>query len=199
MVKEPRAGRVKTRLGRDIGMTEAAWWFRHQSRSLLRRLEDPRWRIYLAVTPDIEGMSSRVWPSQFRRIPQGQGDLGRRMSRALARTVGPSLLIGADIPGVSKAHILRGFRSLGSAPSVVGPTPDGGFWLIGLRYPTRRYPQLFQNVRWSHPKTLDDALPTLPAPVGIIDTLRDVDDAEDLRALEEGVDASKPRDLPLRA
>ena len=49
MVKEPRPGRVKTRLGRDIGMVGAAWWFRHQTRSLIRRLRDPRWQIVLAV------------------------------------------------------------------------------------------------------------------------------------------------------
>ena len=49
MVKAPVAGRVKTRLGRDIGMTNAAGWYRHQTAGLLRRLRDPRWRIVLAV------------------------------------------------------------------------------------------------------------------------------------------------------
>ncbi|MBL4807251.1 MAG: hypothetical protein JKY31_08175, partial [Rhodobacteraceae bacterium] len=51
MLKEPRAGRVKTRLGRDIGMTSAAWWFRHQTRRLIRQLTDPRWEIILSVAP----------------------------------------------------------------------------------------------------------------------------------------------------
>ncbi len=45
MLKVPRAGWVKTRLGRDIGMTAAAWWFRHQVAQLLRRIDDPRWRV----------------------------------------------------------------------------------------------------------------------------------------------------------
>ena len=49
MVKEPRAGRVKTRLGRDIGMVPAAWWFRHQSIRTLRRLVDLRWRTVLGL------------------------------------------------------------------------------------------------------------------------------------------------------
>jgi glycosyltransferase A (GT-A) superfamily protein (DUF2064 family) len=52
MVKEPVPGRVKTRLGRGIGMVPAAWWFRHQTARLIRRLEDPRWELVLAVTPD---------------------------------------------------------------------------------------------------------------------------------------------------
>ncbi|MEO1293015.1 MAG: hypothetical protein AAFV62_09325, partial [Pseudomonadota bacterium] len=52
-VKEPVAGRVKTRLGRGIGMAPAAWWFRHQSRHLIRTLSaDPRWETILAVAPD---------------------------------------------------------------------------------------------------------------------------------------------------
>ncbi len=63
MLKEPRPGRVKTGLGRDIGMTAAAWWFRHQCRRLLRELDDPRWRLVIAVSPDAEGRASRIWPA----------------------------------------------------------------------------------------------------------------------------------------
>jgi len=55
MVKEPRPGRVKSRLGRDIGMVAAAWWFRHQVKRLLRAVEDPRWQVVLAVSPDNAG------------------------------------------------------------------------------------------------------------------------------------------------
>ena len=83
MLKEPRPGRVKTRLGRDIGMTAAAWWFRHQVTGLLRRIDDPRWRAVLAVAPDHAGLRSRVWPATFARMPQGAGHLGDRMARML--------------------------------------------------------------------------------------------------------------------
>ena len=180
MVKEPRPGRVKTRLGREIGMTRAAWWFRHQSLALLRRLRDPRWEMVLAVSPDREGLASRVWPADLQRIPQGSGDLGQRMARALGRTSGPTVLIGADIPGVSRRHIARAFSTLGQAASVVGPAMDGGFWLIGLRHPRFQPPEMFRNTRWSHPRTLSDTLPTLPQPVAFTDMLADVDNAEDL-------------------
>ena len=180
MVKEPRAGRVKTRLGRGIGMTAAAWWYRHQAARTLRRLSDPRWRILLAVSPNREGMRSRVWPGHLPRIGQGGGDLGQRMARILAATPGPSVLIGSDIPGIGRAHIAGAFRVLGAASSVIGPAADGGFWLVGLRHPTRAPHRLFQNVRWSHAETLGDTLPTLPQPVVLVETLRDVDDADDL-------------------
>jgi uncharacterized protein len=180
MVKEPRPGRVKTRLGRDIGMVGAAWWFRHQTRRLLRRLRDPRWDIVLAVSPDREGCLSRVWPGDLVRMAQGGGNLGVRMARMLRATWGPSVLIGADIPGVRRAHIAGAFAELGRSPSVIGPAPDGGFWLVGLRHPARAPNALFANVRWSSPDALTDTLPTLPAPVAIVDTLADVDMAADL-------------------
>ena len=180
MVKEPRPGRVKTRLGREIGMTNAAWWFRHQTSALLRRLRDPRWDLLLAVAPDREGMTSRVWPADVQRVPQGGGDLGIRMARALGATTGPTLLIGSDIPGITRRHIADGFAALGQGLSVIGPAPDGGFWLIGLRHPRRQPSDLFSGVSWSSPQTLDQTLPTLPGPVSQIAILADVDTADDL-------------------
>ena len=178
MVKEPRAGRVKTRLGREIGMTNAAWWYRLQTRALMRRLRDPRWNILLAIAPDT-ALASRAFPD-LDRISQGPGDLGDRMARALRATPGPSLLIGSDIPGVTRRHIADAFRLLGTAPSVIGPAPDGGFWLVGLRHPALAPARLFHSVRWSHPETLSDTLRTLTHPVAIAAMLRDVDTASDL-------------------
>ena len=180
MVKEPRPGRVKTRLGRDIGIVNAAWWYRHQTRALLRRLRDPRWQILVAVSPDHEGLKSRIWPVHLPRIPQGKGDLGTRMARALSATPGPTLLIGSDIPGVQNEHIARAFKRLPSNGSIIGPATDGGYWLVGLAHPRRPYPKIFKNVSWSSPLTLENTLPGLPQPVAVADTLKDVDEARDL-------------------
>lgn len=179
MVKEPRPGRVKTRLGRDIGMVASAWWYRQQTRALLRRLRDPRWRIVLSVAPDT-ALNARGWPADLARMPQGAGALGRRMARALGQTQGPTILIGSDIPGVTRAHIARAFQGLRTAGSVVGPATDGGYWLVGLYHPKRRDPNLFQGVRWSTPYTLKDTLKTLPRPISFADELNDVDTAADL-------------------
>lgn len=183
MVKEPRAGRVKTRLGRDIGMTTSAWWFRHQVAGLLRRVRDPRWRIVLAVAPD-NALRSRAWPADIPRMPQGRGDLGRRMARALGSVgPGPVCLIGGDIPGVSRAAIWRGFRALGRHEAVFGPSHDGGFWLVGLRNGARVPHRLFQNARFSTEHALADSVATLgTASVGFVDMLHDVDTAADLSA-----------------
>ena len=183
-LKEPRPGRVKTRLGRQIGMIEAAWWYRHQAGRLIRRLDcDRRWRTVLGVSPDSEGLTSRVWPAHPPRWPQGTGDLGRRMGRALrAMPPGPVIIVGADIPGLWPAHVAEGFGLLGRHDAVLGPAPDGGYWMIGLRRGGRAVPAgLFGGVRWSSSHALADTVASLaPLEAGFAATLRDVDQAADL-------------------
>ncbi len=184
MVKEPRAGRVKTRLGKDIGMTRAAWWFRHQAQRLLRVLgHDPRWQTVLAVSPDVEGLQSRIWPAHLPRWPQGRGDLGTRMAAIFqSAPKGPVVIIGADIPDITPALIEKAFRVLGDHDAVFGPAPDGGYWLVGLKRGGRAVPpDLFENVRWSTEHALADSMATLGnARVAMIDSLQDVDIVSDL-------------------
>ncbi|MXU64073.1 TIGR04282 family arsenosugar biosynthesis glycosyltransferase [Oceanomicrobium pacificus] len=188
MVKEPRPGRVKTRLGAEIGAVGAAWWFRHQTRALIRRLgRDPRWQTVLAVAPDQEGLASRVWPPDIARVPQGRGSLGDRMGRLLkAAPPGPAMVIGADIPGITPSLIDGGFRALGRRDAVIGPAPDGGYWLIGLARRQAPPPGLFAGVRWSGPHAMTDTLATLGTDrVAQLATLRDVDELSDLKALAD--------------
>lgn len=185
MVKEPRPGRVKTRLAREIGSVAAAWWFRHQCARLLRRLRDPRWRIMLAVSPDRDGMASRCWPEDLARLPQGSGDLGDRMARAMrAAPPGPVCVIGADIPGITRPAIWRAFRALGGAEVVFGPAEDGGYWLVGVRN-ARQVPQrLFEGVRWSSEHALADTEYSVAGcRIARIDKLSDVDTLADLTAM----------------
>ena len=192
MVKEPHPGRVKSRLAKDIGVIGASWWFRHQTSGLLRRLQDPRWNLVLAVSPDAEGLRSRVWPAHVVRAPQGRGHLGDRMARLLRQAApGPACVIGADIPAVSRAEVWRAFRALGSADAVFGPAPDGGYWLIGLKHPRRQPPGFLQNVCWSTDSARADSRATLPGHlIAEVATLRDVDTIDDLPMTTPGARAT---------
>ena len=182
MLKEPRPGRVKTRLGHEIGPVAAAWWFRHQTAALLRRIDDPRWQLVLAVSPDRAGLSSRVWPAHLPRIAQGHGDLGDRMGRILrVMPPGPVCIIGGDIPTLDKPHVARAFAALGAHDAVFGPASDGGFWLVGMKRVARPPATLFRGVRWSSPHALADSIASLPGlRIARADRLRDVDTAADL-------------------
>lgn len=182
MIKEPHPGRVKTRLGREIGMVGAAWWFRHQVQALIRRLRDPRWDLVLAVSPDAEGLASRVWPADLPRWPQGTGDLGDRMGRAL-RSLGPGpvAVIGADVPGITPARIAEAFAALGRADAVLGPAPDGGYWLIGWAGRRALPAGTFQRVRWSTEHARADTIRSLgDVRIAQVAELRDVDTVADL-------------------
>lgn len=186
MLKEPRPGRVKTRLGRDIGMVPAARWFRFHALALLRRIRDPRWQIVLAVSPDRDGLQSRVWPADLPRIAQGRGDLGARMIRAMRRTgPGPVCVIGADIPALGTREISKGFAALGDHQAVFGPASDGGYWMVGLQHPDHAPAGLFKDVRWSTEHALADSIATLSGlSFTQIGELHDVDTAADLRRIK---------------
>lgn len=185
MVKEPHPGRVKTRLGRDLGLTASAWWFRHQVAGLLRRIEDPRWETVLAVAPDVEGLQSRVWPAHLPRVPQGVGTLGDRMARLFRGLPGgPVCIIGADIPGVNRARVGEAFRALGAHDAVFGPAPDGGYWLVGMKRQRPVPPRLFEGVRWSTETALADSAATMKGlSIARVATLQDVDTLADLKSL----------------
>lgn len=183
MVKEPRPGRVKTRLGRDIGVIPATWWFRHQTARLLRRVQEPRWETVLAVAPD-PAVTSRAWPGHLPRFAQGRGDLGARIARMLDAVPGQVMLIGGDIPGITPAHIRRGFAALGRSDLVFGPADDGGFWMIGRRRGVAMTHRL-DNIRWSSAHTLTDTLGNLrDLRVAQTDVLADVDTGVDLHRIQ---------------
>ena len=185
MVKEPHPGRVKTRLGRDIGLTASAWWFRHQVGALLRRIEDPRWDTILAVAPDVEGLTSRIWPAHLPRVAQGRGDLGHRMSRLLRGLPnGLVCIIGADIPDITRPRIAEAFNALGNHEAVFGPAPDGGYWLIGMKRARPPRADILTDVRWSSEHALTDSARSLgDVSIAYVATLRDVDTVDDLIAM----------------
>ena len=178
-LKEPRLGRAKARLARDIGHGEAWLFYRRLVRSVLPPLaRDPRWRAWLATTPDGWRGREPFWPVALPCLPQGPGNVGQRMLRVFRRLPpGPAIVVGSDIPDLAPIHVARGFAALGSADMVLGPAEDGGYWLIGLSARARRIDP-FQGVRWSSPRALADTARALPAGyrVALVDRLADVDD-----------------------
>ncbi len=183
-VKAPRQGAVKTRLARDVGATAAAAFYRTTTVALLRRLgRDSRWRLSLAVTPNLDAAGAGFWPPDMPRLSQGGGDLGRRMARALRQPPpGPVVVVGSDIPAIRAGHVARAFAALGNHDAVFGPAVDGGYWLVGMK----RRPWLggvFAGVRWSSAHALADTLANLAGRrVLLLDRLRDVDTGADLAA-----------------
>lgn len=196
--RAPRIGRVKRRLAADIGAVAAWQFYRQTLQAVLTRLDGGgQWRRWLAITPDAAVGGAGAWPSGWKQIAQGGGDLGMRMERVMAHLPpGPAVIIGTDVPELGPRHVAAAFRALGDHDAAIGPAADGGYWLIGLKRRPHmsgafgprlpgvfgpRLPGVFENVRWSSSHTLADTLAALDGlDVAVLDTLDDVDDGADL-------------------
>lgn len=172
--KSARLGRVKRRLAADIGTMEALRFYRRNLAATLRMLgRDPRWQCWLFLD-----RGAGRWPRNLPRRLQARGDLGVRMETALrALPQGSIVLIGSDIPGVSRSDIRHAFRGLGRSDVVFGPAEDGGFWLVGLAN-SRVAPDLFKDIRWSTEHALADCTRNLVRPPSFTAMKCDVDNGE---------------------
>ncbi|NNE41940.1 MAG: glycosyltransferase [Marinicaulis sp.] len=180
--KAPRAGAVKTRLAKGVGVGRATALFRVMAERTIAEARNGGWRTMIAIDPDHAATGGSFYEAGVERIPQGHGDLGKRMDRAIKRApAGPVIVIGADAPGFRAQHLRAAFDRLRSADAVIGPADDGGYWLIGFarRRPMRCY---FGVVRWSTTHALQDTLAGLPETyrIALLEELHDVDDARDL-------------------
>lgn len=127
-------------------------------------------------------------------LPQrgaGLGDRERGVFEDLFRGgFSPVVMTGSDLPGLPAARIGEALDRLAAAPgtAVLGPTPDGGYYLLGLARPGTGHPvpDLFTGVRWSSPRTRADTVAAAERcglRVELLAPWRDVDDAADLAAL----------------
>lgn len=179
----PSFGTGKRRLAADVGAATALRFQRVNLAHTLRRLGSSQsWKTWLAVTPDRSG----PWPRQLGLIGQGNGDFGERLARvAQALPRGTMLILGSDLPGVTRALVSRAFHVLEGNDAVVGPSSDGGYWSIGLR----RRPNCinsFKNVRWSTKHAFSDTLANLEGrSVAELVRLDDIDDGDALRRYQQ--------------
>jgi len=170
--RSPAIGVGKTRLARDIGAVQAWRVYRTMSARLMWKLRDPRWHLVLRL----EGKRpDPAWPA-LRIEPQGRGDLGVRLTRAIrGHARAPAAVVGTDTPEMTPARIANAFRMR----NAIGPASDGGFWLVALSSRRARSAS-FNGVRWSSAHTLKDTLRAL-GPLARLETLTDVDDAASLQ------------------
>lgn len=108
--------------------------------------------------------------------------LERALDEAFGRSEGPVLVVGTDVPGLGARHLARALESLAADPGrvVLGPSPDGGFYLLAA---SRPIPGLSVATRWCRPDTLRSLIRALRAagrPVTLLDPLEDLDRPADL-------------------
>lgn len=159
--------------------------------------------VTIFFTPDeAEHEIAAASPSTMRREPQGAGDLGVRMLRALrhlldTRPCDAAILVGSDIPLLGADHILEASETLHASGGVVlGPADDGGYYLIGM---TEARAALFDGIAWGTETVLTDTL-RIAERLGVEARLGrsayDVDTIDDLRRVERELAAAPPALCP---
>src|SRR5215207_6756464 len=155
MVKAPRAGFVKTRLTPPLSAGEAAALAACFAQDAVRGAVLSACEVVIAYTPaDGRATLEALLPGGLRWLEQRGRDLGERLEHAaaqsFARGAGPLVFVGTDSPTLPPSFITRAVSSLdaGEADIALGPTEDGGYYLVGLRRPA---PGLFRDIAWSTP------------------------------------------------
>ena len=160
-----RPGQVKTRLAASIGETAAASVYRCFVQHLTRELSKSGDERYFVVSPDEDVQQESFQSSaNWQSTGQGTGHLGDRLTRFFTRLQNGNsmIVIGGDSPTLSAARISTAFGCLDEYDCVLGPSQDGGYYLIGLRGPwTHQYDCLFADVSWGTEMVLSQTIERL--------------------------------------
>ena len=196
--RAPKLGEVKTRLAKAIGDERALALYEAFLDDTCALTQGLGARRVIAVAGDADHPRvAHLAKSQRLAIePQGDGDLGERMARAIAAHVarGPVVIIGSDAPTLPRAHLHRALDELMAHDVVIGPSEDGGYYLIGARVPV---PELFNDVRWSTGEVLATTLGRLAGRAhALLPAWHDVDSVDDLSRLERELEALPPSVAP---
>jgi rSAM/selenodomain-associated transferase 2/rSAM/selenodomain-associated transferase 1 len=195
----PRPGLAKTRLIPALGADGAADLQRRMTRLAVARAwafcaAAPGRRLVIAYDGGSEN-EMRAWLGPLDFLPQGEGDLGARMQRAVAgeftRGARSVIVIGADCPRLDHAILDSATRALEECEVTFGPASDGGYYLVGSRKPM---PSIFTDIPWSTGEVLATSLRRAQeagCKATLLEQLPDVDEPADLVDARAALDASR--------
>src|SRR6266478_6076840 len=193
MVKVPFAGAVKTRLTPPLSSEEAATlstcFLRDMTTNLFGMNSDGTEGVVLYTPADAEEFLHNLLPDGCKLVAQRGEALGERLVNAatdlLSNGFESVCLINADSPTLP-GELLRTATSLLTQDGdrvVLGPSEDGGYYLIGLKHP---HHELFERIAWSTADVLAHTIEraaNINLPVELLPSWYDVDDAATLRLL----------------
>jgi rSAM/selenodomain-associated transferase 1 len=187
-LRYPRPGSVKTRLGATLGDPTATDFYRkcathlsQEVRKLPKAVDRQIWYVGGTEKEMVDWLGRGLC-----YLPQPEGSLGTRLTFALNNSFQKGahkvIALASDVPDLIAELIVKAFRELDRKDMVIGPTFDGGYYLIGLKQPR---PELFQGISWSTNMVYQQTLAAAER-LGIsyhsLTTLNDIDTREDLLA-----------------
>ena len=193
-LKAPVRSGVKTRLAETLGDDLTLELYRCFVMDILEKAEQAGC-LSLCFHPAENEMLVRAFLEQWSRgktlrwMAQNGGDLGEKMSGAFASEFengcDKAVLIGSDIPDLPLNFIAEAFEALEHSQAVIGPSTDGGYYLIGFKR-SGFSPEFFRGMAWSTPSVCEKTLEIMGKNhinCHMLPFWRDVDTGEDYEAL----------------
>ena len=187
-IKNPVKGKVKTRLARTVGDDNALNIYLQLlaiTRTLAENGENiKRYLFYSDFIDTDDDWSNTV----FEKKLQTGNDLGERMLNAFREVSAQHqnvIIIGSDCPTITTKILKDAFRALETDDYVLGPSFDGGYYLLGIENKRNGIAEsffLFNNMAWSTDKVFPETVKRIKAfnkKLVLLPTLNDIDDDED--------------------
>jgi uncharacterized protein len=188
MVRYPVAGKAKTRLAADMGPEKAAEFYRICARQILREVGGLPKKVdkYIYFTDSGDRQNVEEWAGPgFNFKAQAGEDLGERLVNAFREVfsagAGKAVIIASDVPDISAGIISEAIEDLDCCDIVLGPSHDGGYYLLGMSTP---HEELFQGIPWSSAEVTDRTLAKagkMGLTACLLPTLIDIDNFEDFK------------------
>lgn len=188
--KNPELGKVKSRLAATIGDENALHVYLYlldYTKGITEPLKLDKAVFYTNTIPEND-LWSEVGYQQY--LQDGK-NLGERMKNAFQKGFengyASIVIIGSDCAEITSDTITDAFACLQKSDVVVGPSKDGGYYLLGMN---QQHPELFENKSWSTPALMEETKATLQAlqlTTAYLPLLNDVDEEADLDTLPKHV------------
>lgn len=194
--KVPKPNQVKTRLSTLITPEESADLYEAFLKDALDHYLTLGVDVRLYFGPSEDAIPEVLQPVGLTVHRQKGNDLGARMAAAFAETFvagyQQAVIIGTDHPTLPEAFIKHAFEVLEAPKSIsIGPSEDGGYYLLGMN---SFYPQVFQNMTYSHDQVFVQTLErvkTTDAEIHIMPSWYDVDDPDTLVRLAGDLESAE--------
>ncbi|MCX2745118.1 TIGR04282 family arsenosugar biosynthesis glycosyltransferase [Mangrovivirga sp. M17] len=186
-VKQPEIGKVKTRLAKDIGEEKALQIYKKLLKKTAELIEESHWPTFVYYKDQIGKNDHFSIPWVIKKT-QSEGDLGKKMHDAFVEVKEETeadkiIIIGSDCYDLSLEHLEIAAQKLDNNDVVIGPSNDGGYYLLGLK---SIYKKLFSGIKWSTPEVLDKTIEkcnSLGLKIDFIEQLIDIDTLDDLNSI----------------
>ncbi|MFQ5952210.1 MAG: TIGR04282 family arsenosugar biosynthesis glycosyltransferase [Candidatus Omnitrophota bacterium] len=195
--KEPGKSRVKTRLSKQLSKTQRVELYKAFLKDTVDLAESVRCEKKILAYDSGSGSPAYLKriARPFKFYKQRGRDLGERMDNAFKYTsenkVDRTVIIGSDSPNLPVRQIEEAFRRLYRNDVVVGPSFDGGYYLIGMKEPC---PGLFKGIKWGSDRVLKDTLKKsrrLGRKACVLKKWYDIDRPEDISKLKYDMKRTK--------